>query len=210
MHRLRDTNSELPSGAAQSSPQLSEQERNCAWSRVIQQLRHRLHAYLSHLPCSRSERREIFWDVWAAAFESESNILSARDPWLALAPVLRAVCAERVGAWRTEAKFASEARAMVIEPGSNAMATNAEAGIADSSLCTIARLEWADVALRQLPPNERLAVDYRHRWGWPYPLVGAALSISESSARVYVARGLARIPALYAEIHDESSDQATD
>ena len=57
-------------------------------------------------------------------------------------------------------------------------------------------------ALSALSPQQRLAVEYHYRWGWPYWAVAAAIGASEATARVHAMRGLKTLCNLLASRDD--------
>lgn len=143
----------------------------------------RLRAYARHTRCSEDEVEEILWDVWALAADSESSFVHVSDAWPLLKALVQPVCAARVRNWRREVRA---------DP-LGSMSDLSHAGLAAQLAMQAAWDSWWDGAWKCLGRQERLAVDFRFRWGWDYPYIAAGLEVNESTARSYVARGLARL-----------------
>ena len=69
---------------------------------------------------------------------------------------------------------------------------------------------WLPLALRLLPEKQRIAVDFRYRWGMPYWAVAAAIETTDVGARVCVCRGLARLRTLAGERCAGTPDAVTE
>ena len=130
---------------------------------------------------SEGEVEEIEWDVWALLALNEAHVMSAADPWPVLQAALRTVCAERVRAWRRESALPESLVARV--------PPDVPSVLRESQLWD----EWWLGAWAALSPRQRIAVDFRYRWGMPFDIVAAALDVSESTARVHVSAGLGRL-----------------
>jgi DNA-directed RNA polymerase specialized sigma24 family protein len=153
------------------------------WHNLIEKWTPQMRRYLAAVPCSSGEREEIIWDVWASAADHETGLLDTPRQWLILRTLLRAECAARVRTWSRE----------YLDERVSDLAVELEVPPPDPvSMDVLLR------ALDTLPRVERLAVDFRHRWGWSYRLVAGAMGISEGAARVAVSRGLGRLRQLLA------------
>jgi RNA polymerase sigma factor (sigma-70 family) len=143
------------------------------WRDLTARYDRRIRAYARTTHCRNDEIDELVWDVWAEAVPLEAQLRTCREPWDILLPLVRRACADTVRRIRRERSLG----------GDVAVAPSREAD--EISL----RLRM-DALLRKLPKQQRKAVDFRFRWGWPYWAVAAALGIAESTARVHVARGM--------------------
>lgn len=155
--------------------------RETFWRNLIARYQSRLHAYCRSLRCDRSACDDLLWDVWYDAVKAEEAIAAAADPWPILKRLARNVCESRMRRWRREHPLDND---VVPEEHRDAV----EEADVENALQT-----WADRILRSLPEKQRIAVDFRCRWGWPYWAVAAAIDASEPTARVHVARALRRL-----------------
>lgn len=161
-----------------------DREREQFWRDLTGRFDRRLRAYCRTLRCSDDEVEDILWDVWQEATAAEAALDALADPWPILQSLVRRVCAIRLRGWRRECPLDGES---VI-----AQTANDEEVLESREALRV----WADHLLGELPEQQRLAIDFRFRWGWPYWAVSAAIDVSEPTARVHVARGLRRIRAL--------------
>lgn len=166
---------------------LVDAARETFWRDLVARFERRARPYCRRLRCSEDEIDEILWDLWQEATEHEQALAASIDQWPLLRCLLRQLCAARARSWRREFPL-SEKHADVENTEPDGPVEAQDPGE------SIGRL------LGDLPEKQRLAVDFRCRWGWPYWAVAAALDTSEPTARVHVARGLARLRHLVAAL----------
>ena len=152
------------------------------WQRVIRTFDARLRQYALRTRCSQGEADEIIWDTWQRAVACEQALVAARDKWQVLHPLIKRRCAERLRVWRRETDRLDDGPDPRTED-ERARLDPREAG------------GWLSRAVLELSERQRLAVEYRCRWGWPYWAVAAAIDCSEPTARVHVHRGLEKLRA---------------
>lgn len=152
--------------------------RELFWADLIRRFEGRLRAYARRTRCSSGEEEEIAWDVWQLAAQHEDLITNCQNQWPLLRGFLRQVCAERLRVWRNESATVRGAIGGLRGPGDHAITRD---------------VEWLDGAMQSLPKQQRLAVDFRYRWSWPYWAVAAALECEEATARVHVFKGLQKL-----------------
>lgn len=162
----------------------SDREREELWRDLIRSFDPRLRAYCRTLRCSDDDAEDILWDVWQEATASESNLKASSDPWSILQLLARRACAARVRTWRRERPLDDENLSVETSDDDPALENRFALRI------------WSDRLLGGLPEKQRLAIDFRFRWGWPYWAVAAAIDTAEATARVHVARGLRRLRSL--------------
>ncbi len=165
----------------ESMVQSTEDARDALWVRLMRSYGRRLHAYARRTRCSDEEASDIVAEVWSIALTHEHRLSEEADHWPILWSIARKVCAGRVRVWRRELHCLSQA---VIPP-----LEETDAGDRNST----ALRNWWLVAGDQLSDQQRIAVDLRFRWGWCYEHVSWALGCTESTARVHVKRGLAKL-----------------
>ena len=161
--------------------QSTEYARNALWVRLMPSYGRRLHAYARRTRCSDEEASDIVAEVWSIALTHEHRLSEEADHWPTLRSIARKVCAGRVGVWRREVSFLS-----------HAVTTAQEETDAGDRNPTALR-DWWLVVRDKLSDQPRIAVDMRFRWGWRYEHVSWALGCTESTARVHVKRGLAKL-----------------
>lgn len=157
-------------------------EREAFWRGLIAHYSRRVRGYARRAHC-HEVADDILWDVWQMATERETELMGAPDCWPILHDLVKAVLHDRK-------------RAALYERELDAEATKTEAPQPEAAEEIRARddlIEWALGALHELTEKQRLAVDYRFRWNWPYRIVAAAIDSSEPTTRVHVMRGLARL-----------------
>jgi RNA polymerase sigma factor (sigma-70 family) len=162
--------------------QRGDESREEFWRALIAVLNPRLRAYLRRMRCNEEDIEEIVWDIWEEVANSESSGESTDDQWVVVESILRRNCARRARQWRHERP---------LDPDEQIQMCHDETSLDLADLRT-----WANQLLGELPPQQRLAVDLRCRWGWPYWAVAAALDAAEPTARVHVARGLHQLRTL--------------
>jgi len=138
-----------------------------------------MRAYARTMRRREDEIDEVVWDIWDEAVWLEQRLTVATDPWEVLLPIVRHACAATMRRGRREQPIVREFT----------MASGLEGD--ESSLC-----DRVDDLLQQLPEQQRKAVDFRFRWGWPYWAIAAGLETAEVTARVHVGRGLRRLSRL--------------
>lgn len=164
--------------------QRSERQRELLWRDLIVRFDRRLRAYCRTLRCSDDEVEDILWDVWQEATAEESRLGASADAWPILQSLVRRACAVRLRDWRRECPLDEER--VIAQPVD-------DAEVFENRNTMRA---WADHLLGELSEKQRLAVDFRFRWGWPYWAVAAAIDATEPTARVHVARGMCRLRSL--------------
>jgi DNA-directed RNA polymerase specialized sigma24 family protein len=146
------------------------------WRDLLGHSDRRLRAYIRRCMFDSSQTEEIIWDVWAAAVGCEDALVRTTDQWTVLRPLVATVCAGYVRSRRGDRTFA-EFPLDVCPSEPNGDQQPDYTG-------------WLANALHALPEKQRLAVDFRIRWQWPYWAIAAAIDAPEVTARVYVRRGL--------------------
>jgi RNA polymerase sigma-70 factor (ECF subfamily) len=159
---------------------LAEPEQS--WRDLVPRYNRRLRAYFRRARWAGDEIEDLVWDAWALALEREGELHTTADLW----PMLRKAAAQ-ASAGRLRVR-----RHEVPLPDGLVAAAPADAR-AESEDDAQTLAHWNKWALAQLPKQQRLAVDYRHRWSWPYWVVAAAVDTTESTARGHVRRGLAAL-----------------
>jgi RNA polymerase sigma factor (sigma-70 family) len=162
--------------------QSSDLQRERFWQDLICRFDYRLRAYLRRARWSPEQIEELIWDVWGVAVELEESLVDARDQW----PILRRLAAQ-LSARRLRV------RRRELSLGDNVAQPSRSNPIEESAGDAFARRTWIEDALARLSEKQRLAVDYRYRWGWPYWAVAAAVGTAEPTARVHAKRGLDRL-----------------
>jgi DNA-directed RNA polymerase specialized sigma24 family protein len=153
-------------------------ERERFWRELISGYDRRIRAYCHRTRCDPEEVNQIVWDLWQEATTHESALERAEDRWTVLLGLLRRLCAQRVSEMRRECRLPEfEVDVQVLSPGEESGDPR------DPSDLILHRLA-------ELPYQQRIAVDFRFRWGMPYWAIAAALDTAEATARVHVARGL--------------------
>lgn len=170
-----------------------ERKRELFWAELIWRLSPRLRAYASRTRCSEGEVEEILWDVWERAVGSEDTLRSCDDQWPIIAALLRAVCAERLRVWRREISFATSS----VDGLPTTFPETNEQDEQD-------RWNAVAMAMQGLSTHQRLAVDFRYRWGWPYWGIAAAIDCDETTARVHVLRALRKLQTRVATVRSLS------
>lgn len=158
-----------------------DHEREAFWRELIEHYTIRLRGYIrrAHLDDSTDD---ILWDVWQLASQHETELVASEGCWPILQGVLKEVLRERKHIARYERTLD---RATLSATSSS---ESVEEAVYSDEL-----IEWALAALGQLTEKQRLAVDYRFRWNWPYRIVAAAIDATEATTRVHVMRGLTRL-----------------
>lgn len=159
---------------------LENQRREEYWRQLVLRYHARLRAYCRFLWCRPEDVDELLWDVWHEAIESEATLAASDDHW----PILKRLACTACSARRRQRR-----RERPIEDDAAIEVTNA---VEERDRDRVLR-DWTERILAALPEKQRLAVDFRFRWRWPYWVVAAAIETSEPTARVYVARGLQRL-----------------
>ena len=154
--------------------------REIFWRDLIARFERRVRPYCRRMRCSEGEIDEILWDLWQEATEHEQALAASSDQWPLLRCILRQLCATRARSWRRESRLEDHHLDVAYGGGDE------PAGGQDL-------YELVPRLLAGLPAKQRLAVDFRFRWGWPYWAVAAAIDTAEPTARVHVARGLRRL-----------------
>lgn len=165
---------------------LENQRREEYWRQLVVRYHARLRAYCRFLRCRPEEVDELLWDVWHEAIESEAALAASDDQW----PILKRLACTACSAWRRQRR-----RARPIEDDAAIEVTDT---VEERDRDWVLRV-WTERVLAALPEKQRLAVDFRFRWGWPYWAVAAGIETSEPTARVHVARGLQRLRRLAQE-----------
>jgi len=104
----------------------------------------------------------------------------SRDPWPILVHLLRPLCARRVTWARKELPIGD----VPIDSSGDSI---------DLQMNRQVLIDWMVRRLVDLPEQQRLAVDFRYRWGWPYWAIAAGIGTSEPTARVHLTRGVRRL-----------------
>lgn len=135
----------------------SPAQRERFWRELILRFDRRLRAYLRRARWNEREIEELVWDTWALAVESEDILTASSDPWPALSGLAARASARRLRVRRHE-----------LTGGESALST-ARAGDREESRSDGQPLaRWTERLLAQLPTQQRVAVDFRCRWRWPY------------------------------------------
>lgn len=161
-----------------------EQRREEFWRDLIGRFNPRLRAYCHTLRCSDDDAEEILWDVWQEATASEPSLVASSDQWPILQLLVRRACAVRVRGWRRERPLHDQGLTAEMIDGDEALEYQH------------ALRSWTHQLLCELPEKQRIAVEYRCRWGWPYWAVAAAMDSAEPTTRVHFALGLRRLRSL--------------
>lgn len=164
----------------------SDRDRDAFWCDLIDRFHRRLRAYCRRMSSSDEDVEEVLWDIWQDAVALEGTLTTATNQWPILHELARRACATRMRRWRREYPL-EEVSAAIEERLADDPEGRRECGTPVEGL------------LSCLPHQQRLAVDFRYRWGWPYWAVAAALDTTEPTARVHAARGLRRLRQLTAE-----------
>lgn len=159
---------------------LSGPAREAFWQDLVAHFERRARPYCRRLRCSESEIDEILWDLWQEATEQEQALVASSDQWPLLRNLLRQLCRTRLRSWRRES-CPYDKDVDVAQPDS------------DEPLEELQIHDWLSQSLADLSAKQRLAVDFRYRWGWPYWAVAAAIDTAEPTARVHVVRGIRRL-----------------
>jgi len=165
----------------------STAQRERFWRELMLRFDRQLCAYLRRAKWNEREIQELVWDTWALAVENEDTLTASTDPWPALRGLAAAASRRRLRVRRYELVSAADVL-------SAAQAGDTEESTGDRQ----ALARWTERVLAQLPMQQRVAVDLRYRWRWPYWAVAAAIETTESTARVHVWRGLAKLRRLAA------------
>lgn len=177
--------------------QLADQAREAFWRELIARFDPRLRAYCRTLRCSEDDIEDILWDIWQEATASKPTLATSNDQWPILHLLARRICATRARWWRRECPLDDNDHVTAsIDPG-ELLDSQQELRV------------WADQILGRLPEKQRLAIEYRCRWGWPYWAVAAALDSAEPTARVHVARGLRHLRTLTQQSPPPNSYRST-
>jgi RNA polymerase sigma factor (sigma-70 family) len=172
---------------ASGSPSSENQLREKFWRQLIAGYDGRLHAYCRFLRCEPEDANEVLWDIWQEAIELEPTLAASVDQWPILKRLARSACSARR---RQRGRERSIEDDLAIEVTDTVEERDGERVLR----------AWTESVLAVLPEKQRLAVDFRFRWGWPYWAVAAAIETSERTARVHVARGLHRLRRLAHEV----------
>ena len=164
-----------------SALRTADSERSAFWGQLTRSYGRRLLAYARRTRCSEDEATDIVAEVWSVALTKEETLKGEDDRWPVLRTIARAVCADRVRVWRREAPLCLSD---TLVPLADSAATNVD----ESALHY-----WWLVVRDELSGQQRTAVDFRFRWGWSYEHVSWALGCTESTARVHVKRGIAKL-----------------
>jgi DNA-directed RNA polymerase specialized sigma24 family protein len=162
-------------------------EREKFWRDLIFHFDRRLRAYLRCGRWSDQEVEELLWEVWSMAVEVEDTLAASRDRW----PVLRELAA-RASSRLLRVRRRERLSRCWADDGTVLDVWQLVDAELDSVETEPLRI-WTAAVLMQLSEQQRLAVDYRYRWGWPYWAVAAAIDIAEPTARVHASRGLERL-----------------
>jgi DNA-directed RNA polymerase specialized sigma24 family protein len=149
---------------------------------IIANTRERASAYIRCVTRDADERSDILADVVALCWTDRRCLLDAVDPGALVLGHVRNVC--RV--WKNN-------RRHDVIVGADAVLDASSEACEDESMSVRtaqARIAWAERILSTLTPQQRVAVDFRCRWGWPYEIIAHVLDASEATARVHVWRGL--------------------
>lgn len=176
---------------------LSGLERETFWRDLIARYSHRLRAYIRRAHCDDAAD-DILWDVWQVATERESELILSTDCWSILHEIVKTV----IHVWKR-----SERRERPLEP--ELMRPEEPVDNPEDVRARDELIEWTLAALGDLTDKQRMAVDYRFRWNWPYRIVAAAIDASEPTTRVHVMRGLARLR-LMAARREQDTDRSDD
>ena len=166
----------------------STAQRERFWRELMLRFEKRLRTYLRRAKWNDCEIEELLWDTWALAVESEDKLTASSDPWPALRTLAAEASSRRLRVRRHELVSAADVL-------SAAEAGDREESTGDAQI--LAR--WTERVMAQLPPQQRVAVDFRYRWRWPYWAVAAAIGTTESTARVHVWRGLDKLRRIAAD-----------
>ncbi|HEX5439044.1 MAG TPA: hypothetical protein VFW98_17965 [Gemmatimonadaceae bacterium] len=137
---------------------------------------------------------QAIWDVWATAVAREEVLRGAEDDWPILRKVAAHVCAERLRVCRHEQPM--DGRLLDAIAATSAAERRPRSDEVRG---------WVADALAALPEKQRVAVDFRFRWHFPYWAVAAGIDAPESTARVCVLRGLQKLRR-YAAAHPPPRD----
>lgn len=162
--------------------QPSDLQRERFWQDLIERFDHRLRAYLQRARWNPGEIEDLVWDIWGAAVEFEESFANCHNPWSILRQLAADASASHLRVRRHE-----------LSQGDSIARLPSRDHLRESPDEAQLRRAWIDRALGQLSEKQRLAVDYRHRWGWPYWAVAAAVGTAEPTARVHAMRGLERL-----------------
>jgi DNA-directed RNA polymerase specialized sigma24 family protein len=163
-------------------------QREGFWRELLLRFDRRLRAYLRRARWNECEIEELVWDTWALAVEREETLTASSDPWPALRALAAGASARRLRMRRHELLGATGVL--------NAAQTGdtVESGDDERALA-----RWTERVLAQLPTQQRVAVDFRYRWRWPYWVVAVAIETTESTARVHAWRGLDKLRRIAAD-----------
>lgn len=159
---------------------LTDAARETFWHDLIARSERRASAYCRRTRCSEGEIDEILWDLWQEATEHEEALAGSSDEWPLLQDLLRQICATRVRSWRRESRLNDNGYDVALTCD-------------DERTGELHINDWMLRLIAQLPQQQRQAIDFRFRWGWPYWAVAAAIDTGESTARVHVVRGMRRL-----------------
>ena len=139
----------------------------------------RIVAYVRHAARTSHDVADLLAEVRAHAWEHRDHLILSEDPHRELLLVARAVCRDWVRTRRRE-------RSIVYD-----VCDACDLGDSDAVPAWLAiDTERLTSAMESLSPNQRLAVERRHRDAWPYEKIAAALDCEVATARVHVMRGL--------------------
>ena len=175
-----------------------EFDRERFWAALVVRYAHRFDAWLARSPYGVDERNEIAWDAWQLAVERERQLVGSSDHWALLSICLREACRDRLRSLRHE-RAASERD---LSEHCSLESLDSVVEVSHDELC-----DEVLIALGSLSQQQRDAVDYRYRWGWPYEIVAAALNCKEATARVQAKRGLDRLRALFSNRRREWTEE---
>jgi len=163
--------------------------REARWEGYLRSFQHRLVAYALSTGCGHDEAVEIAAEVWCATALREADLAS-----VPIADILRdearRVCARHVRARRHEVVGLPDSLDSR-RPNQLEELLREE----DRLACRSGFDWWVSVA-PLLSEHQRLAVNFRLLWGWPFEQVSWAVGCSEATARVHFHRGLAKLRAL--------------
>jgi DNA-directed RNA polymerase specialized sigma24 family protein len=143
----------------------------------------RVVAYLRTVTRDTGDLQELIAETVARAWLAREAVLAAPVPPDAMIAYARAAARDFVRSRRRECSCLCRA---TVEPG-------AEAPRAMSVGDAILLFNHVNGLLSRLSSHQRIAVDLRWRWGWPYSAIAWALGTTEATARVHALRGMQRM-----------------
>ena len=165
------------------------------FSSALQASRRNVAAYVARVTQNRDEQRDLIAEVTMRAWIGRVVLFAEHDPVAVFVAHARAVCGEWTAARRREMRYVTHSRVLDATDDTSISVEDAAQWLA-----------WSARVLSRLSAKQRLAVDFRCRWNWPYELIAQALDNNDATVRVHVWRGLRNLRRIVLDDPPLSSD----